>query len=99
MTKRYGMSTKSDKGKKKMSKAAKEAASSISYRLRTKYGLYGDMPKAKPLNKNVSKAKGKWVKDEFESGTYTTKKGKKETVSSWTFVGETKRKLGSSKPQ
>ena len=90
MTKRYGMSTKSDKGKKKMDKAAKEAASSISYRLRTKYGLYGDMPKEKPLNKNISKsAKGRWVKDEFESGTYTTKKGKKTRVSSWTFVGET----------
>ena len=44
------MSTKADKGKKKMSKAAKEAASSISYRLRTKYGLYSDMPKAKPLD-------------------------------------------------
>ena len=56
-------------------------------------------PKALPLNKNISRAKGRWVKDEFESGTYTTKKGKKETVSSWTFVGENKRKLGSSKPQ
>ena len=55
--------------------------------------------KALPLNKNISRAKGRWVKDEFESGTYTTKKGKKETVSSWTFVGESKRKLGSSKPQ
>ena len=69
-------------------------------------GVYGRLvaarvpkKKALPLNKNISRAKGRWVKDEFESGTYTTRKGKKETVSSWTFVGESKRKLGSSKPQ
>ena len=48
MTKRYGMPTKA--GKKKRSKAADEMASSISYRLRAKYGLYSDMPKAKPLD-------------------------------------------------
>jgi len=95
MTKRYGMkggAERRSKGKKKKPSSYME---SVYHRIGT-----ARVPKKKalPLDKNISRAKGRWVKDEFESGTYTTRKGKKKTVSSWTFVGESKRKLGSSKP-
>ena len=48
-------------GKKKVSKAVAEFQSHVAYKLRTKYGIYSDMPKAKPLDKNLSRGelKGK----------------------------------------
>ena len=96
MTMRYGMK----KGAERRSKIKKKKPSSYMESVYHRIGTARvPQKKALPLDKNISRAKGRWVKDEFESGTYTTKKGKKETVSSWTFVGESKRKLGSSKPQ
>ena len=96
MAMRYGMKA----GAKRRSKSTKKGPSEYMQGVYNRIGS-ARVPKKKalPLDKNISRAKGRWVKDEFESGTYTTKKGTKETVSSWTFVGEVKRKLGSSKPQ
>ena len=96
MAKRYGMKEGAERRSKTKKKEPSEYMKGVYSRL-----VAAKVPKKKalPLNKNISRAKGRWVKDEFESGTYTTRKGKKETVSSWTFVGEAKRKLGSSKPQ
>ena len=96
MAKRYGMKEGAERRSKTKKKEPSEYMKGVYGRL-----VAARVPKKKalPLDKNISRAKGRWVKDEFESGTYTTRKGKKETVSSWTFVGEAKRKLGSSKPQ
>ncbi len=96
MAKRYGMKEAAERRSKTKKKEPSEYMKGVYGRL-----VAARVPKKKalPLNKNISRAKGRWVKDEFESGTYTTRKGKKETVSSWTFVGESKRKLGSDKPQ
>ena len=86
MAMRYGMK----EGAKRRSKSKKKVPSEYAQGVYNRIGS-ARVPKKKalPLDKNISRAKGRWVKDEFESGTYTTRKGKKETVSSWTFVGET----------
>ena len=96
MTKRVGMTESGERRSRIKKKKPSPYMESVYQRIGA-----ARVPKKKalPLNKNISRAKGRWVKDELESGTYTTRKGKKKTVSSWTFVGESKRKLGSSKPQ
>ena len=40
-------------------KEQKERASTISYRLRTAKGIYKDLPKALPLDKNLSRGEAK----------------------------------------
>ena len=35
-------------------KAISDWAQSVTIRLRTKYGIYGDLPKALPLDKNIA---------------------------------------------
>lgn len=57
-TRRPGMSPRTN-GKKKVSKAVSEFQSHVAYKLRTKYGLYSDMPKAKSLDKNLRKGESK----------------------------------------
>ena len=57
-TRRPGMRPVTN-GKKKVSKAIDEFKSSVAYKLRTKYGLYSDMPKAKSIDKNLRKGESK----------------------------------------
>ena len=57
-TRRPGMSPRTN-GKKKVSKAVAEFQSHVAYKLRTKYGIYHDMPKAKSLDKNLRKGESK----------------------------------------
>ncbi len=58
-TRRPGMSPLRTNGKKKVSKAVAEFKSHVAYKLRTKYGIYSDMPKAKSLDKNLRKGESK----------------------------------------
>ena len=82
----------------------KERASTIAYRLRKAKGIYGDMPKALPLDKNVPKTKkGRFIRKKVKvkaterHGSFPTKWN---TSYDYVFEGEhLKPKLGSSKPQ
>ena len=82
----------------------KERASTIAYNLRRAKGIYSDMPKSLPLDKNVPKTKqGRFIRKKVKvkaterHGSFPTKL---KTSYEYVFEGEhLKPKLGSSKPQ
>ena len=81
-----------------------EWASLVSSRLRKAKGIYGDLPKALPLDKNVPKTKkGRFIRKKVKvkaterHGSFPTKWN---TSYEYVFEGEhLKPKLGSSKPR
>ena len=81
-----------------------EKASTIAYRLRTAKGIYGDMPKALPLDKNVPKTKkGRFIRKKVRvkaTERHDSFPTKLKTSYEYVFEGEhLKPKLGSSKPR
>ena len=82
----------------------KERASALAYTYRKRYGIFKDLPKALPLDKNVPKTKkGRFVRKKVKvkaterHGSFPTKL---KTSYEYVFEGEhLKPKLGSSKPR